>query len=107
MRIPPGLYDRKTWHDMCLFLFWKRVEANRKDDGYTYSDFNLYPLIGAWEKRCGAEAQMRAFEAGVAGSHPPPSPEQAVRAIDEGPKTIDHSTGKEVTTKAWAALHGW
>ena len=107
----PGLLDQKTWTAMCRLLFNQEVEARRSGRAFDFSDFMLGPVIKYWMKKNAKMAQTYALM-----GHPfsnadlhygPPTIPVCLAAIHAGPKTIDHSAGKEVDTPQWKALHGW
>ena len=106
MTIPKGLMDCNTVTEACRFLAGWRWQVAGRGDGYTASDFNLGPLLQYfWHHKHPVIAEQALIH-GVFGSTPPTLEEQ-IRAVDEGEKTIDHATGREVETAAWKKLGGW
>ena len=108
----PHLLDQPTWTAMCRYLFGLEVQARRRGDGYTFSDFALQPVIRWWMKKNARTAQTLALMGGSFSRadlhYGPPTIPVCLAAIHAGPKTIDHEHGgREITTPQWAALHGW
>ena len=107
----PHLYAQPTFSDACLYLSRLEWLAREKDDAGYFTDFMLLPVLESWIDKNGKQALVYA-EMGKPFSSadlhfPAPSPETMAAAVHAGMKTVDHSTGKEVLTKQWRALHGW
>ena len=106
MKIPPGLMNNNTVTDACRFLAAWRWKIAGSGDGWTADDFNLGAILTYfWHHKHPVIAEQALIH-GVFGTTPP-TLEKQIRAVDEGEFTIDHSTGKEVRTKAFEDLGGW
>lgn len=107
----PRLYDQTTYSNAVNYVSQRCAAIRRGDDGYTCSTFALIPVFRAWVKHNGRTAQTYAIMGRPWSSadlhYSPPSVDTMIAAAQHGEKTIDHSTGREVVTKQFQALHGW
>ena len=106
MEMPDSVKKAETVKDFVRAMVMRRYYYLRNDNPGPTTHFAEQPIWHEWWKTHRPEIAMHALQLGTFG-HKLPTWEQVAAAIDHGELTIDHATGKEVTTPQFKAIADW